>query len=256
METFLALIPIFVFFLFLFAFRQSAVRAGIAAYGAALLITSIAADFHVAWQQLLSSTVRGGLISLIVAYVILFGIFLYHLMNEEGLLQKIADFVANSTSDPVRQVMMLVVAFSPLVESVTGFGIAIIVTAPLLDRYESSSLHHETMVAGQRVHTPVCFHVTNHVGCSHDRCVGTRNGQLLWPCICGLFPVDRRIGRLPYRKQCCSQCHVDSTASTNGSPVGIVARYARSRPKHKCIAHDDGLPFSCFAGQFSKRKFI
>lgn len=134
METFLALVPILVIFLFLFAFRQSAVRAGIAAYGAALLITTFAADFHVPWQQLLGSTIRGGLISSIVAYVLLFGIFLYHLMNEEGLIQKIADFVASSTSDPVRQVMMLVVAFSPLVESVTGFGIAIIVTAPLLIR--------------------------------------------------------------------------------------------------------------------------
>jgi lactate permease len=132
METVLALLPVFVIFPILFAFRQSAVRAGFAAFSVAIFIAVFSPVFHVTWPQILESAIKGSLITLIVAYVLFFGILLFHLMNEKGLIRSIASFVANSTADPVRQVMILVIAFSPLIESVTGFGIAILVTAPLL----------------------------------------------------------------------------------------------------------------------------
>ncbi|HJV44999.1 MAG TPA: L-lactate permease, partial [Bacillota bacterium] len=95
--------------------------------------------------QLFHSSFKGLLTSSVVAYVLLFGIFLFHLMNETGLISSIASFISCSTRDPVQQVILLVVAFSPLVESVSGFGIAIIVVAPILvmlgfNRYKATIL--------------------------------------------------------------------------------------------------------------------
>lgn len=145
MTILLALFPILVIFLLLFILKQSSVRAGFGAYGIAILIASITPRFHLETAQLFHSSIKGALISSIVAYVLLFGIFLFHLMNEEGLIKVIASFIAHSTPDPVRQVLLLVVAFSPLVESVSGFGIAIIVVAPILielgfSRYKATLL--------------------------------------------------------------------------------------------------------------------
>ncbi|MFC4765856.1 L-lactate permease [Effusibacillus consociatus] len=140
-----SLLPILVIFLCLFILKQSALRAGVIGYLTAVIIPVLNPQFGLEWPEIGTASVKGILISSIVAYVLLSGIFLFHLMNQTGAIKSIATFVSNSTSDPVRQVLMLVVAFSPFVESVSGFGIAIIVTAPILielgfDRFRAALL--------------------------------------------------------------------------------------------------------------------
>ncbi|ACL18336.1 L-lactate permease [Desulfitobacterium hafniense DCB-2] len=132
MEIILAAMPFLIILVLLFILRQSAVRAGISAYLLTLLIGLVIPRFQIERQEILHATVKAVLTSAIVAYVLLFGIFLYHIMNETGLIKRIASLISGSTQDPVRQVILLVVAFSPLVESVSGYGIAIIVVAPIL----------------------------------------------------------------------------------------------------------------------------
>lgn len=132
MEIIIAAMPFLIILVLLFILRQSAVRAGVSAYLLTLLIALVMPRFQIEGQQILHATVKAALTSAIVAYVLLFGIFLYHIMNETGLIKRIASLISGSTQDPVRQVIILVVAFSPLVESVSGYGIAIIVVAPIL----------------------------------------------------------------------------------------------------------------------------
>lgn len=132
MDIGFALLPILVIFLLLFVLKQSSVTAGIISYIVAIGIALIVPSFSLTTGLLLDATIEGLLLTVIVAYVLLFGIWLFHLMNEAGLIETIASHIARSTSDPVRQALILVIAFSPLVESVSGFGIAIIVIAPIL----------------------------------------------------------------------------------------------------------------------------
>lgn len=132
LEIVLAAMPFIIILVLLFILRQSAVRAGAGAYLTTLLIALIIPRFQIGGQEILQATVKGALTSTVVAYVLLFGIFLYHIMNEIGLIKRIAAFISGSTQDPVRQVILLVVAFSPLVESASGYGLAIIVVAPIL----------------------------------------------------------------------------------------------------------------------------
>jgi lactate permease len=132
LEIILAAMPFLIILVLLFILRQSAVRAGVSAYLVTLLIAFIIPRFQIEGQGILHATVKGTLTSTIVAYVLLFGIFLYHIMNETGLIKRIASFISSSTQDPVRQVILLVIAFSPLVESASGYGLAIIVVAPIL----------------------------------------------------------------------------------------------------------------------------
>lgn len=132
MDIGFALLPILVIFLLLFVLKQSSVTAGLISYVVAIGIALIVPSFTLTTGLLFDATIEGLLLTVIVAYVLLFGIWLFHLMNEAGLIETIASHIAKSTSDPVRQALILVIAFSPLVESVSGFGIAIIVIAPIL----------------------------------------------------------------------------------------------------------------------------
>ncbi|MFA8438145.1 L-lactate permease [Pueribacillus sp. YX66] len=132
MEISLALLPIVVIFLLLFVLKQSSVTAGIISFFVAAVIAMFTPYFSLNLTSLFDATAEGFLLTVIVAYVLLFGIWLFHLMNEAGLIQTIAVHISESTSDPARQALILVIAFSPLVESVTGFGIAVIVIAPIL----------------------------------------------------------------------------------------------------------------------------
>lgn len=132
MDVVFAIAPIVVIFVLLFLFKQSSTNASLISYIAAIVIGFSSPAFSMNISSLFDATVEGLLLTVIVAYVLLFGIWLFHLMNEAGLIREIADFIANSTQDRTRQALMLVIAFSPLVESISGFGIAVIVVAPIL----------------------------------------------------------------------------------------------------------------------------
>ncbi|UFJ39884.1 L-lactate permease [Brevibacillus humidisoli] len=128
----LALLPIGCVLFVLFVLKQSAWRAGMIGCLLTIAVSLFVPVFHLDPQQLTVPVVKGALTSTIVAYVILFGIFLFHLMSEAGVIQSIASLISQSTRDPLRQVLILAVAFSPLVESSSGFGIAMVVVAPIL----------------------------------------------------------------------------------------------------------------------------
>ncbi|MEJ8545509.1 hypothetical protein [Brevibacillus borstelensis] len=57
-------------------------------------------DFETPISNLYTAAVKGALTTSLVAYVIFFGILLYHLKNESGVMQTIASYIAHSTKDP------------------------------------------------------------------------------------------------------------------------------------------------------------
>ena len=132
MEIIAALLPIAGIFLLLFVLKQSSAAAGLVSFVAAAFIAAAAPYFALNAASFFNAAFEGFLLTVMVAYVLLFGIWLFHLMNEAGIIQTIASHISESTSDPARQALLLVIAFSPLVESVSGFGIAVIVIAPIL----------------------------------------------------------------------------------------------------------------------------
>ncbi|MBS7529017.1 L-lactate permease [Hazenella sp. IB182353] len=132
MEVILAISPILIVLLMLFVLKQSVVRAGIVGCVASIIIAFILPEFELLLIDIPYPVIKGLLTTSIVAYVLLFGILLFNLMNEEGVIRSFAALVAKSTEDPVRQVLILAVALSPLIESSSGFGLAAIVIAPIL----------------------------------------------------------------------------------------------------------------------------
>lgn len=83
--------------------------------------------FHISYPF-----IKGSLTTLSIAYILLLGIFLFQLMEQAGAIQGLANAIKSATPDPFYQILLLVLGFSPLIESISGFGLAVIIIAPIL----------------------------------------------------------------------------------------------------------------------------
>ncbi len=128
---FVALLPIVCIFLFLFVFKQTSLRAALYSYAVTLVITFLFSAYKLGFGSIIHATVKGALIALIAAYVLFFGIFLFHMINHVGGISFIANYLSKATNDRVLQVIVIVCGLSPLIESTSGFGIAFMMTAPI-----------------------------------------------------------------------------------------------------------------------------
>ncbi|PLS16793.1 lactate permease [Bacillus sp. M6-12] len=132
MDFILAIAPILIVFVLLFVFKQTSLKAGMGAFLLAGGIALFSSPFHLEWGQIAQASVKGALVSFIAAYVLFFGILLFHLMKNIGAINQMASFISRATNNQIFRVIILVIGFSPLVESASGFGIAFMVVAPIL----------------------------------------------------------------------------------------------------------------------------
>lgn len=132
MSLVLALSPILLIFVFLFLARWSALKTGGVVLIYTIGLTGLYPAFPFSWLRLQDALIQGGLTTFIAAYVLFFGIFLFHLMKKTDQIEHIARFIQQQTSDPLKQSLILVLGLSPLIESTSGFGVAFFVIAPIL----------------------------------------------------------------------------------------------------------------------------
>lgn len=131
MSFFIAILPLLCIFIFLFLLKQTSFRSGIPAFILTVFIVLIYPIYQLEPSEIVYSSIKGIFISFIAAYVLFFGILLFHLMNNIGAIKDIASFISQATNDHLLQVMMMVAGLSPLIESTSGFGIAFMMVAPI-----------------------------------------------------------------------------------------------------------------------------
>ncbi len=127
----LAAAPLLTPVVLLLVLRLSALVAGVAGLAVALVLAVFVPAFALEAGELGQALTAGALVTWMVAYVLLGGMALYEVMREAGALKAIADSVAEAVPDPSRRALILVLGLSVFFESATGFGIGIVVTAPL-----------------------------------------------------------------------------------------------------------------------------
>ena len=103
--------------------------------GAASLATAVLGA--VAWPGLEATAVPGALlgglgISAQVLYVLFGGLLLYNLLSAGGAVEAVSRFLGRLEPDPVALAAGVVVGVAPFFESVTGFGVAVVISAPIL----------------------------------------------------------------------------------------------------------------------------
>lgn len=126
----LAALPVLIILLLMIGFRWSAVRAGPAAWIAAISIASIyfgAPIKMLAWAQL-----KALLIALDVLMIVWGAFLLYRVAAEAGAISQLAVWVPRLTGDRGLQALMIGWAFASFLQGVGGFGVPTAVTAPIL----------------------------------------------------------------------------------------------------------------------------
>ena len=105
-------------------------RAGAASLAAAVLGAIV-------WPGLEATAVPGALLgglgtSAQVLYVLFGGLLLYNLLSAGGAVEAVSRFLGRLEPDPVALAAGVVVGVAPFFESVTGFGVAVVISAPIL----------------------------------------------------------------------------------------------------------------------------
>jgi lactate permease len=103
--------------------------------GAAALATAVSGA--VVWPGLEATAVPGALLgglgtSAQVLYVLFGGLLLYNLLSAAGAVESVSRFLGRLEPDRVALAAGVVVGVAPFFESVTGFGVAVVISAPIL----------------------------------------------------------------------------------------------------------------------------
>ena len=102
--------------------------------GASLAVAVLGA---VVWPDPEATAVPGALFgglgtSAQVLYVLFGGLLLYNLLSAGGAVEAVSRFLGRLEPDPVALAAGIVVGVAPFFESVTGFGVAVVISAPIL----------------------------------------------------------------------------------------------------------------------------
>ena len=103
--------------------------------GAASLATAVFGTL--VWPGLRAAAVPGALFgglgtSAQVLYVLFGGLLLYNLLSAGGAVDDVSRFLGRLEPDRVSLAAVVVVGVAPFFESVTGFGVAVVISAPIL----------------------------------------------------------------------------------------------------------------------------
>ena len=103
--------------------------------GGASLATAVLGA--VVWPELEASAVPGALLaglgtSAQVLYVLFGGLLLYNLLSAGGAVAAVSRFLGRLEPDRVALAAVVVVGVAPFFESVTGFGVAVVISVPIL----------------------------------------------------------------------------------------------------------------------------
>ncbi|MCL6598997.1 MAG: L-lactate permease [Alicyclobacillus macrosporangiidus] len=141
-DKLLAVSPVLVALVCLLGLRLSSARTAVAAYVLSVVVALAVPGFRdtavgdagagAVAHAIGMATAKGLLLSFIVIYVLLFGLLLYNVLREAGALDALSRVMARSAGTPVHQALLISAALGPFLEATTGFGIGIVIAAPLL----------------------------------------------------------------------------------------------------------------------------
>ncbi|MDQ2715879.1 MAG: L-lactate permease [Chloroflexota bacterium] len=132
MNVALAMVPLAIAFVMLALLQQSGVRAGLATLATAFALALLVPGFHLALGQAALAAAQGAATSLTVLYVLFPALLLYQLQRVSGNIGVLAHATTRLCPDRDVQVLLLVLGLSPLIESVSGFGVGVVVIIPML----------------------------------------------------------------------------------------------------------------------------
>ena len=130
-NTLIALVPLLLSVAAIALWRQSALRAGLLGIVGTVGIILTSSSYQLSLPSAVQSLSTGAYNTLNISLVLLGGVSLYRVLEKSGALQEIANSIIAAIAEPVHRLLALVLGASVFFESATGFGVGIVVVAPL-----------------------------------------------------------------------------------------------------------------------------
>jgi len=127
---FLAFLPVLVVLILMVVARWSGSRAGAASWFAAIAVAVLA--FGAGPKLIAYTQVKAILLSLDILYIVWTALLLFHSANEAGAVRIIGRKLPSLTSSRTFQGLLLAWLFASFLQGMSGFGVPVAVTAPLL----------------------------------------------------------------------------------------------------------------------------
>lgn len=128
----LALLPVSVTCVLILVCRCTALAAAFAGVIVAIAVAMLTPQFSISWTQSLLVITGTWSYALDILLVLLGGVLLYRAMSAGGGLDAIAAWVQSRIAHDLHLLLVVVFGVGVFFESATGFGVGILVTAPLL----------------------------------------------------------------------------------------------------------------------------
>ncbi|MCL6634009.1 MAG: L-lactate permease [Alicyclobacillus herbarius] len=128
---FLSALPILAALILLIGFKVSSLWTAVLVYCLAVLLTAVPSAFHMTLASIGFASLQGLLLSIMIVFVLLFGLLLYHVLHAGGAIQTISAAFTRHAHLPVQQALLISAALGPFLEATSGFGIGIVIAAPL-----------------------------------------------------------------------------------------------------------------------------
>jgi lactate permease len=131
MNIFAAISPLLLVVMLTAALRRPAFIAAWWGVALVVLLMFVMPTFTVGSQRLLSGLGATGLITLQALFVIAPGLYLNELLMAGKVHDRLVEWVSNIPMKATDKAILIVVGLAPTLESLTGFGVSLLVTVPL-----------------------------------------------------------------------------------------------------------------------------
>ncbi|WP_306355759.1 MULTISPECIES: L-lactate permease [unclassified Nocardia] len=127
-----AVIPLVVVLGMITGLRRPAHWAAVAGVGAAVLLIGWRPEFALPRSALGTGAAGAGLLVLNAAAVMLPGVYLSQVLTRRGVHESLREWVRGLPLSGPAKVALVVAGIAPMVEALTGFGVSLLVTVPVL----------------------------------------------------------------------------------------------------------------------------
>ena len=127
-----AIIPIVAVIICILCFKRNAVFSSIVGLATAGIIVIAIDSYRISVSQLLGVLQSALILSLSAVLVIIPGLYLNGVIRGQGYINKITNWFESISIVPEKKALILLLGFLPAVESLTGFGVSMFLSVPIL----------------------------------------------------------------------------------------------------------------------------
>ncbi|MDO4683287.1 MAG: L-lactate permease [Lautropia sp.] len=130
-DLFVSLLPFLAFVAMVFVFRLSLLKSIFVALISVSVIVYFSTRFHLALDGVSRSVLIGSAVSLNVVMVVLPGLVFNNILKRQGVIDEVIRWFESWRVPVESRVLLMIVGVLPVVESLTGFGVCLLVGVPI-----------------------------------------------------------------------------------------------------------------------------